>query len=514
MEEALFLQGVNYLMVGEAQRSRDTLDLLEKRFPESRFQAQALRTSGDNAYALEAWPEARDAYQAYLDEHPDVDDSDEIGLRLATAHWKLAEYADAAEILREVVESARTAERSFNARLLLARCLTKLGETAAADDLLGHLREDAEIYTKQGNVAIAEVENLLAAGDVDGAAIMLENLPPEWGARDVKAVAADLLAGIYLQRGNLEEARKKYAEAVPGGELLDDVDESRRLLNTIQDYLAAENALPDAAPDKAARLRLLQANSLLFGFERPRAALDLYAAVAADSAADSTVAPRALYGAMVVYEQMSLPDSAQTYAQQLTDRYPDSPQAYRVANGDSADLLAFLLAKQELEIAAAGPIPGVTSPDVTAPLPGRGSGLRRQMVFLQRRPHLVYPPPDSALRARQAAAVAAVPPAVATGMTEPSAASGSRAMVDSSAVAPAPTDSSAVVPAPTDSSAVVPAPTDSSAFRLAPADTSSLQTAPADSGATFATPADTSAARVEPEPPKEDKKKKKGTGMF
>ena len=112
--------------------------------------------------------------------------------------------------------------------------------------MLGPLREDAEIYTKQGNVVIADAENLLAKGDVDGAAALLENMPAEWGARDVKAVAADMLAGIYLQRGKLDEARKKYAEAVPGGELLDDVDESKRLLKTIQDYLAAENALPDA----------------------------------------------------------------------------------------------------------------------------------------------------------------------------------------------------------------------------------------------------------------------------
>ncbi len=283
-----------------------------------------------------------------------MDDADDIGLRLATAHWELREYAAAAEVLRQVVDQARTAERSFNARLLLARCLTRLGDTAAADELLGPLREDAEIYTKQGNVVIADAENLLAKGDTDGAAALLENMPAEWGARDVKAVASDMLAGIYLQRGELDEARKKYLDAVPGGELLEDVDESKRLLKTIQDYLAAENALPDAAPDKAARLRLLQANALLFGFERPRAALDLYAAVAADSAADSTVAPRALYGAMVVYAKLDLPDSSQQYAQQLTARYPDSPQAFQVNEGSSADLLTFLLAKQELQLASSG----------------------------------------------------------------------------------------------------------------------------------------------------------------
>jgi outer membrane protein assembly factor BamD (BamD/ComL family) len=494
MEEALYLQGVNYLMVGEAQRSRDTLDLLEKQFPKSRFQAQALRASGDNAYALEAWSEARDAYTAYLVEHPDVEDADEIGLRLATAEWKLRDYAAAAEVLRGVVDHARTAERSFNARLLLARCLTRLGDTAGTDALLGHLREDAEIYSKQGNVAIADAENLLAKGDQDGAAALLENMPAEWGARDVKAVASDMLAGIYLRRGELDEARKKYTEAVPGGDLLEDVDESKRLLKTIQDYLAAENALPDAAPDKAARLRLLQANALLFGFERPRAALDLYAAVAADSAADSTVAPRALYGAMVVCDRLDLPDSSQLYAEQLKARYPDSPQAYQVEAGASADLLAFLLAKQELAYASAGSRgslddAGLGSSAMSSQ--GRGTGLRRRMVYLQRRPNLVFPPPASALNARLAlpAATSSVLPA---------------AVVDSAAVRPAASDSATVGLAPADTAAAVSTPADTMAVRPAPADTAIARPAVAPPQTA---PADTTTQT-------DKKKKKKGSQMW
>jgi TolA-binding protein len=491
MEEALYLQGVNYLMVGEAQRSRDTLDQLGKQFPESRFQAQALRTSGDNAYALEAWTAARDAYSAYLIEHSDVDDADEIGLRLANAQWKLHDYAAAAEVLRPVIDRARTAERSFNARLLLARCLTRLGETAQTDELLGPLREDAEIFTKQGSVVIADAENLLAKGDPDGASALLEGMPAEWGARDVKAVASDMLAGIYLQRGELDEARKKYLESVPGGELLEDIDESKRLLKTIQDYLAAENALPDAAPDKAARLRLLQANALLFGFERPRAALDLYTAVAADSAADSTVVPRALYGAMVVYGRLELPDSSRQYSEQLTTRYPDSPQAYQVKEGSSADLLSFLLAKQELELASAGKKESGTTPGLGAPTtPGRGmgSGLRRQMVFLQRRPNLVFPPPSSALQARRA-----VPPPIVP-QSEPQSV---LPIVPQAAVA----DTTAMRPTPVDTSVVRPAPADTNSARPALADTATVRPA---SAPPEAAPVDST----------QTKKKKKGSQMW
>ncbi len=514
MEEALYLQGVNYLMVGEAERSRDTLELLEKQFPDSRFQAQALRTSGDNAYALESWAEARDAYTAYLDEHGDVDDADEIGLRLANAQWELKEYGAAAEVLEGVIEKTHTAERSFNARLLLARCRTRLGDTAGADELLGHLREDAEIFTKQGNVVIADAENLQAKGDPDGAAALLENMPAEWGARDVKAVASDMLAGIYLQRGELDEARKKYVEAVPGGELLEDIDESKRLLKTIQDYLAAENALPDAPPDKAARLRLLQANALLFGFERPRAALDLYAAVAADSAADSTVAPRALYGAMTVYERLELPDSSQIYAEQLTARFPDSPQAYQVTAGSSADLLAFLLTKQELQLASTGSATtevatGSGGPD--RPGGGRGSGLRRQKVFLQRRPNLVFPPPAAALQARNAppaAALAAsttVTPAVVPATDIPEAALGDTGSATRQAVA----DSGAVQPAASDSSAAQPAVVDTT---VVPREVPAPVAAPVDSAQIKAAAAAEAEARAKAE--EKAKAKEKGSKMW
>lgn len=496
-EEALFLQGVNYLMVGEAQRSRDILDLLKKRFPDTRFESQALRTSGDNAYALEAWAEARDAYRDYLQERPDDDGAEEIGLRLATAHWKLHEYAEAAEVLQKVVEKAGTDERSFNARLLLARCRTRLGEMAAADALLGPLREEAEVYAKQGNVVIASAENLLAGDDADGAAALLENMPAEWGLRDVKAAAADMLAGIYLKKGRLDEARQKYQEAVPGGVLLEDVDESKRLLKTIQDYLAAENALPDAPPEKAARLRLLQANALLFGFERPREALDVYMSVAADSAADSTVAPRALYGAVTVYERLSLPDSAQIYTQELTTRFPDSAQAYEVEHGAATDLLTFLIAKQELQVEAHRPTDDSDDAQGLPPSrPGRGTGLRRQTMYLQRRPHVVYPPPPTATRP------GAEPPRAARALPADRSTVPAGSAPADTAGAPAPRVDSFLTPMePGNPVGIVPVPADSAAAALVD---SLLQAAPADT------------AQVLPkaEEDAKAKKKKKGGNIF
>ena len=75
---------------------------------------------------------------------------------------------------------------------------------------------------------------------------------------------------------------------------LDDYDRTRWLNDSLQDYLAAETALPDAKGERVARLQLLQANALLFGFDKPGEAAALYAAAGVDTAADSTVAARAL----------------------------------------------------------------------------------------------------------------------------------------------------------------------------------------------------------------------------
>jgi len=159
---------------------------------------------------------------------------------------------------------------------------------------------------------------------------LLEDLPEEWLTREVKPRWADLLGYAYLASDELdietlEKARDYFQQTTGGSQLLEDPDRTQRLFSTIRDYLAATNQLPDAQPDRAARLRLTQANALLFGFDRPDQAYDLFVQVAADTAADTTLVPRALYGAMLLQEtHFGQPDSAAHYAQLLQDGYPDS----------------------------------------------------------------------------------------------------------------------------------------------------------------------------------------------
>jgi predicted negative regulator of RcsB-dependent stress response len=413
MEEALYLQSLNYLLLGSAAQSQDLLDKLAKQYPESEFRSQTLKVSGDNAFALERWAEAEQHYSDYLERFPEAEDWDRIGLKLGECRWELDDFQGAADVLQEAVEKTDSQELGFRSGLLRAKCLVRTGEYDLASDLLGELEDKATIYSAQGDVLLTQVELLVAQGRPEDAFPVLETMPDEWKTPQVKARAADLQGNLRMARNELEEAQLAFKDAMLGKAFLDDEHRTRRLNENLKDYLAAENSLPDASPDRVPRLKLLQANAMLFGFERPGEAIRLYREAAADSAADSTVAARSLYGAAKVYrEYLDRPDSAEHYAQLLQERYPDSPQAFELSVSGGGNLLAFLLdrrtedqaqryaslseeeraALQELKEFEAGAGPGATASLLR---------LRRRMIYFARRPNVEFPPPPLALAAAE-----------------------------------------------------------------------------------------------------------------
>lgn len=410
MEEALYLQSLNYLLLGSAAKSQEFLEKLAKHSPDSKYRSQTLKVSGDNAFALERWEEAEGFYADYLERFPDAEDWDRVGEKLGECRWELERYRDAADVLQQVVERSSSQELAFRADLLRAECLVRTGEYDLAEQVLSKLEEKAPIYNEQGQVLLVQVELLVAQGRADEAFPVLEAMPDEWKTPEVKARSADLRANLRLARNELEEAQSAFRDALTGRAFLDDEFRTRRLSENLNDYLAAENALPDAEPERVPRLKLLQANALLFGFDRPGEALRLYQEAAADTAADSTIAARALYGAVKVYrEYLDRPDSAEIFAGQLQERYPESPQAYELGAGEG-NLLAFLLEQrseeQEERYAA-------LSPEERAELSELGGGetvrtaarrgpelrVRRRMVYLARRQNIEFPPTEMALAA-------------------------------------------------------------------------------------------------------------------
>ena len=295
-EEALYLQGLNYLMVGAVDRSQEYLDKLATQFPESDFQSETLKVSGDNSYILEEWELAAVSYQQYLDDYPDDEEYERIGLKLAECYWELENYQTASEVLQSVSQSTTSAEIGFNSRLLRARVHVRLGDYEVADFLLEELENEAEIYSSQGDVLLVQAESLVAQGRGDDAAPLIEAMPVAWNTPVVKSKAADILGYLYLQRGDLEEAGLQFAMAIRGRDELDDYNQTRILEQNLKDYLAAETALPDARPERIPRLKLLQANALLFGFDRPGQAGVLFREAGLDTAADSLLAARGLFG--------------------------------------------------------------------------------------------------------------------------------------------------------------------------------------------------------------------------
>jgi tetratricopeptide (TPR) repeat protein len=412
LEEALYLTAMDYLLIGAVDRSQEYLDRLAKLYPESKFQAETRKVSGDNSFALEQWPEAADSYRAYLDLDADIAERDRIGLRLAECYWEMREYQEAAAVLQEVSENTTSADLGFQARLLRARVHVKMGDFELVETLVTALRSQAAVYNAQGDVLLVEAESLIEQGRGDEASPLLENMPAEWETPVVKAQAADLLGYLYLGREEWEQAREQFQTALLRKSELEDENRTRRLNDNLQDYLAAEAALPDAQPQRVATLKLLQANAMLFGFEKPNAAASLYVQAAADTAADSTAAARALYGAYVTYDlYLDKPDSGAIFADELVARYPESPQAFEVRSGGSGDLLDFLLARQatrQSENYAAlseEEKKALTEESVFLPTAGAGQdglpGIRRRQIYLSRRANILFEPPERAVLAAQ-----------------------------------------------------------------------------------------------------------------
>lgn len=413
-EEAIYIQALNYLMIGALDRSQEYLDRLAREFPESRFQSETLKVSGDNAYALEDWETAATSYEAYLADHSQDRDSDRIGLKLAECYWEMEDYLKASEVLQTVQNNTLSQELAFRARLLRARVHVRLADFEIVELLTRELEGEASIYSASGEVVLIQAESLVAQGRGEEAAPLIESMPEDWNTPMVKARAADILGYLYMQRGDLEEAATEFEIAVRGRDELDDYNQTRRLNQNLKDYLAAEQSLVDARPERVPRLKLLQANAMLFGFNRPAEAARLFAAAGVDSAADSLLAPRGLYGAVVVYrDHLDMPDSAAFYGDRLVRDYPESPQAFEYQAGPDEDLLSFLLARrdsvQAANLAALSPEELEALQKIETPAGetrtggGRAlAGVRRRMIYLARRDNLVFAPSEAELEeARQ-----------------------------------------------------------------------------------------------------------------
>ncbi len=360
-EEAVFTQALNYMFIGDVGRSNDYLEQLADRYPDSRYQAEAVRVSGENAYSLERWDDAAAAFNDFLTLHADDEHAPRVGLLLARTLWELRDFAGAADrleavLMGEVVEK----EELFDVKVLLGRCLVRLDRRDEAAELFDEVEPEAELYGKEGLVALGRGESAYRAGDMDEAKDVLSAMPDTWRTRhDVGALAGEILGELYLAEGDLEQAVTEFRIASRGADVCRDEQRVRLLNRELQRYLEMENRLDGAREEDRPSYRLTQANVLFQALDRPREALDVYLEVAAAAEHDSTAAVRGLFGAAMVYrEALAMPDSADALLARLVDDFPDSPQAHVVREGDRADLYAYLKQRERVVAvaqAAAGP---------------------------------------------------------------------------------------------------------------------------------------------------------------
>lgn len=406
LEESLYLQALNYLLLGALDRSQDYLGQLDRAFPNSRWEAEVNRVSGDNFVVMEDWEAAAAAYRQYLDLGDKARDRDRVGLKLAECQWELEHYQDAEATLSEMLAKAAPGELKFRAELLRGRVLTRAGTPDKAGEVLGGLHQPAAFYKAEGDLALAEAELLVARGKADDAAALLQAMPVEWQTPKVKGLAADMLGYRFLEQHDYEEAHTQFKVALSQLKELEDPDRTKLINDQLRDYLAAELALTESKGERVPRLKLLEANAMLFGFRRPAMAAALYREAATDSLADSLLAASALYGLWITYGQhLDRPDSAAQAAAELQQRYPRSAQARELTAPGGGSLLEFLLAEREEaqrrnyakltpeEKAALEKVTEVAVAVDGAPKE-RGMAARRRMVYLSRRANVVFPPPD------------------------------------------------------------------------------------------------------------------------
>ena len=352
-EESIYLQAMNYLLIGDVSTSSSLLDRLGNEYPGSEYQADALNVSADNSFVLEDWERAAADYERYLAEFSgaDLKQRDYIALRYARCIWELERYEEGADYVRELLSGDISLEYSFRARLLLSRFLTRLGDYEGSAELFDLLRSEGETWGAQTEVLVSDAENLIAQGKGDDALPLLDNIPAEWQVSELKPRVNELLGQIHLRRWELDEARIAYGNSLKGEAYLEEPEIARARFTVLREYLLIEDRIGTVALVRVPALQLKQANGLLFGLDRPRLALDKYLEILANDDADSNLASRACYGAMVVYrDHVDLPDSAAIYEQRLLDDHPTSAQAYQLRAGADSDLLSFLLDRQQRDI--------------------------------------------------------------------------------------------------------------------------------------------------------------------
>ncbi len=406
LEESLYLQALNYLLLGALDRSQEYLGQLERAFPNSRYQAEVSRVSGDNFVVMEDWESAAAAYRQYLELGDKAKDRDRVSLKLAECLWELGHWDEVEATLAGMLAKAPPGEVRFRAELLRGRALTRSGALEKAGEQLGSLHQPAAFHKAEGDLALAEAELLVARDKGDDAVALLEGMPTEWQTPKVKALAADMLGYRLLEQHDYEKAHGQFKAALAMLKDLEDPERTKLLSDQLRDYLAAELALADAKGERVPRLKLLEANAMLFGFDRPAMAAALYREAAADSTADSLLAASALYGLWVTYgTRLDNPDSAALAATDLRARFPRSAQAREVTGEGRGDLFAYLsgqraeqqrhnyaklTAEEKAELEKVVEVAVATG----GPAGEARAAVRRRMVYLSRRANLQYPPPE------------------------------------------------------------------------------------------------------------------------
>ncbi len=306
-EEALFRKALADIRAGREREGGETLEQYLPRYPAGRFSADVFYWRGVLLSRGDRFRDAQTMLQQALALEPRLDLRREILLQLGTVQQKLRDDAGAAESFGQLLGSE--AEQRLEPALLEWLASYHFGQDnhAAAIQAATVLTDrHPEPAWQQAGWAL-QARGHLRAGEPAAAEAALRKALEAGAHTRYGAEAALQLADLLLGDDRIADAERLYQEASRRAAGEDLLGIRVRALFGLGRSAAADDRAADAA-------RYFMTVAILFD--------------------DPGIVPESLYRAAEMYAQADLSGDAESARRELLERYPDSPFARRLREGE------------------------------------------------------------------------------------------------------------------------------------------------------------------------------------
>ncbi len=314
---------------------------------------------GEIAFGSGRHEEAVTRYEAFLNTYPGDDRQAEALYYIARSNLELNHFAGARDLLKRVIEQARTKTLRFQAGFMNAESLRREGEYRDALDEFESLLEQRAYEDYRPEIMLAMAACQVGLGGNEEAITRYETIISEFeNDRDYDEEVSQAmyeLGELYRNTGELELAERWYSDALRKsprsfwvGNESDrknrSIRELRRLNGNLDNMLSALAATKDreeTGPNDASNaarllenmvgLRFQLAEHYLFQMDMADSALSQYRSIENESGDPSMAAKAAFARAWVFDEMVDDPARAKSVYDAITVQYAGTDHAVEAA---------------------------------------------------------------------------------------------------------------------------------------------------------------------------------------